>query len=187
MRKNFGVKNWLYPMPVLIVGTYGEGDVPNAMNAAWGGIYDTDLIMVCLADEHKTTENIKARGAFTVSFATAKYAKECDYVGIVSANDVPNKFEVAGFHAVKSEFVDAPLISELAVAVECELLKFNEDGICIGRIVNVSCDESALGEDGKPDPKIFEPICYDSANHAYLKMGEQVGRAFFDGKKIGKK
>ena len=102
MRKDFGKKTWLYPMPVLIIGTYDENGKANAMNAAWGGIYDTGLVMVCLADEHKTTENIKKTGAFTVSFATVKTVVPCDYVGIVSANDEPNKLEKAGFHAVKS-------------------------------------------------------------------------------------
>lgn len=184
MRKNFGVKNWLYPMPVLIVGTYDENGAPNAMNAAWGGIYDTNLVMVCLADEHKTTENIRKTGAFTVSFATAKTAVPCDYVGIVSANDVPDKFARAGFHAVKSEFVNAPIIEELPMTVECKLLKFNEDGICIGEIVNVSADESVLDENGKIDAGMLDPIIYDSVSHAYWSFGEKVGRAFFDGKKI---
>ena len=184
MRKNFGVKNWLYPMPVLIVGTYDENGAPNAMNAAWGGIYDTNLVMVCLADEHKTTENIKKTGAFTVSFATAKTAVSCDYVGIVSGNDVPDKFDRAGFHAVKSEFVNAPIIEELPMTVECKLLKFNEDGICIGEIVNVSADESVLDENGKIDAGKLDPIIYDSVSHAYWNFGEKIGRAFSDGKKI---
>ena len=184
MRKNFGVKNWLYPMPVLIVGTYDENGVPNAMNAAWGGIYDTNLIMVCLADDHKTTANIIKKGAFTVSFATEKTVAPCDYVGIVSANDVPDKFEKAGFHAVRSEFVDAPIIEELPMTVECKLLKFNEDGICIGEIVNVSADEGVLDENGKVDAKKLEPIIYDSVTHAYWSFGEKVGKAFSDGKKI---
>ena len=171
-------------MPVLIVGTYDENGAPNAMNAAWGGIYDTNLVMVCLADEHKTTENIRKTDAFTVSFATAKTAVACDYVGIVSANDVPDKFARAGFHAVKSEFVNAPIIEELPMTVECKLLKFNEDGICIGEIVNVSADESVLDENGKIDAGKLDPIIYDSVSHAYWSFGEKVGRAFFDGKKI---
>ena len=184
MRKNFGAKSWLYPMPVLIVGTYDESENPNAMNAAWGGIYDTNQIMVCLADEHKTTENIKRTGAFTVSFATVSTVTACDYVGIVSANDDPDKFRKAGFHALKSEFVNAPIIKELPMCVECRLLKFNEDGICIGEIVNVSADDSALGEDGKIDAKKLAPIIYDSSAHAYWSFGEKVGSAFCDGKKI---
>ena len=184
MRKNFGAKTWLYPMPVLIVGTYDENGVPNAMNAAWGGIYDTNQIMVCLADDHKTTENIKKTEAFTVSFATVNTVESCDYVGIVSANDEPNKFEKAGFHAIKSEFVNAPIISELSMTVECKLLKFNEDGICIGEIVNVSAEESILGDNGKIDAKKLEPIIYDSVSHAYWSFGEKVGNAFSDGKKI---
>lgn len=171
-------------MPVLIVGSYDEQGTPNAMNAAWGGIYDTNLVMVCLADDHKTTDNIKKSGAFTLSFATSDTVVPCDYVGIVSANDVPNKFERAGFHATKSDFVNAPLIDELPMAVECKLLKFNEDGICIGEIVNISADESVLDEKGRVDAKKLDPIIYDSCSHAYWSFGEKVGQAFSDGKKI---
>ena len=184
MRKNFGAKTWLYPMPVLIVGTYDENGIPDAMNAAWGGIYDTNMVMVCLDDSHKTTENIKKTRAFTVSFATVNTVVPCDYVGIVSANDEPDKFTKAGFHAIKSEFVNAPVIEELPMTVECELLKFNEDGICIGRIVNISADESILDENGKIDAKKLDPIIYDSVTHAYWNFGEKVGSAFFDGNKI---
>lgn len=184
MRKNFGVKTWAYPMPVLIVGTYDEKGIPNAMNAAWGGIYDTNQIMVCLADDHKTTENIRKSGAFTVSFATVSTVVPCDYVGIVSANDEPNKFEKAGFHAIKSEFVNAPIIEEIPMTLECRLLKFNDDGICIGEIVNVSADETVLTENGKIDAKKLDPIIYDSSTHAYWSFGEKVGQAFSDGKKI---
>ena len=165
-------------MPVLIIGTYDENGTPNAMNAAWGGIYDTNQVMVCLADDHKTTENIKKTGAFTVSFATVKTVAACDYVGIVSANDVPDKFVKAGFHAVKSEYVNAPIIEELPVTVECKLMKFNEDGICIGEIVNVSADESVLDGNGKVDAKKLDPIIYDSVTHAYRSFGEKVGQAF---------
>ena len=171
-------------MPVLIIGTYDENGMPDAMNAAWGGIYDTGLVMVCLADEHKTTENIKKTGAFTVSFATAKTVVPCDYVGIVSENDVPNKLARAGFHATKSEFVNAPIIDELPMTVECRLIKFNEDGICVGEIVNVSADESILDKQGKIDAKRLDPIIYDGVTHAYWSFGEKVGRAFSDGKKL---
>ena len=171
-------------MPVLIIGTYGEDGVPNAMNAAWGGIYDTNQIMVCLADDHKTTENIKRTGAFTVSFATASTVVPCDYVGIVSANNVHDKFTRAGFSSTRSGFVNAPLINELPMALECELLKFNEDGICIGNIVNVSADESVLSADGRIDRALLDPIVYDSVTYAYARIGEDVGHAFSDGKKL---
>lgn len=184
MRKDFGSKSWLYPMPVLIIGSYDENGVPNAMNAAWGGIYDTAQVMVCLAHDHKTTENIKKSGAFTVSFATAATVVPCDYVGIVSANDVPDKFTKAGFHAVKSAHVNAPIIEELPMTLECRLIGFNEDGICVGEIVNVSADENILGENGKIDAKKLDPICYDGVTHAYWRLGEQAGQAFSDGKKI---
>ena len=185
MRKNFGAKPMCYPMPVYIIGTYGADGTPNAMNAAWGGIYDTGLVMVCLSDDHKTTENIKTSGAFTVSFATAKTVVPCDYVGIVSANEVPDKFARAGFHATKSEFVNAPIIDELPMTVECRLRGFNEDGICIGEIVNVSADESVLDENGRVNASLLEPIIYDSVTHAYRSFGEKIGQAFSDGKLIG--
>ena len=171
-------------MPVLIVGTYDENGMPNAMNAAWGGVYDTNQVMVCLADDHKTTDNIRKTGAFTVSFATAKTVVPCDYVGIVSANDVPDKFARAGFHATRSEYVNAPVIDELPMTVECRLIRFNEDGICVGEIVNVSADDSIIGDDGKIDAKKLDPICYDGVTHAYWNIGEKVGRAFSDGKKL---
>ena len=184
MRKNFGAKTWLYPMPVLIVATYDKNGTPNAMNAAWGCVYDTNQVMVCLADDHKTTQNIKQTGAFTVSFATAKTVVPCDYVGIVSANDVPNKLAKAGLHTTKSEYVNAPIINELPMTVECKLIKFNEDGICIGQIVNVSADESILDGEGRIDAKKLDPIIYDGVTHAYWSFGEKVGQAFSDGKKL---
>ena len=111
MRKNFGVKPWFYPLPVLIVATYDENGVPDAMNAAWGGLYDSDLVELCLSESHKTTANIRTNKAFTVSFGTADTVLPCDYVGMVSANDVADKFARAGFTSVKSEFVNAPLIN----------------------------------------------------------------------------
>ena len=171
-------------MPVLIVGTYDENGTPDAMNAAWGGVYDYNQIMLCLAHSHKTTENIKKTGAFTLSFATAKTVVPCDYVGIVSANDEPDKFSKAGFHATKSEYVNAPIIDELPMTVECKLLKFNEDGICIGEIINVSVAEKALSADGGVDVSRLDPITYDSANHHYRRLGDVVGKAFADGKQL---
>lgn len=184
MRKNFGAKPWIYPLPVLIIGTYNEDGTADAMNAAWGGIYNYDEVVLCLSASHRTTANIKARKAFTVSFADADNVIASDYVGIVSGNSEPKKMEKSGFHVTKSEKVDAPLIDELPVAMECELVKFNEDGNIIGKIVNVAIDERVLGEDGKPDMTKFRPISFDSANEAYHVLGEKVGNAFRDGAKL---
>lgn len=182
MRKNFGAKAMCYPMPVYIIGTYNADGTPNAMNAAWGGISEEQEISICVSEDHKTTENILARKAFTVSMATAKYMAACDYVGIVSGSKVPDKFAKAGFHATKSEFVNAPLIDELPMAVECELISYDPESCrLVGRIVNVCADEAVLGENGKVDVAKLQPITYDPMNHHYLVLGEAVGRAFHDG------
>ena len=183
MRKNFGVKPWLYPQPVLIIGTYDDKGKSDAMNAAWGGQYSPNQVMLALG-AHKTTDNIRLKKAFTVSFATASQVVASDYVGIVSSNDEPNKMEKSGFTVTKSEFVDAPLINELPLTLECKLVKFNEDGKVIGEIVNVSADESILDENGNIDPKKLEAIIFDPANAAYFKLGEKAGNAFKDGAEL---
>jgi len=180
-RVNYGSKPIMLPQPVLIIGTYDENGVPNAMNAAWGITTDFHEITISLS-EHKTTENLRARGAFTVSMATEDQVVPCDYVGIESAKKVPDKFAKAGFHATKSEFVDAPLIDELPMALECKVKSF-ENGLLVGEIVNVSADERVV-TDGKIDPKKLRPIAFDPCNDAYLAMGAKVGNAFADGMKL---
>ncbi len=184
MRKNFGAESWFYPLPVLIVGTYDENGNADAMNAAWGGLYDADKVVLCLSAGHKTTRNIKANGAFTVSFADAAHVAEADYVGIVSANKEPRKMEKSGFHVYRSEKVNAPVIEELPVTLECELIRINEDGNVIGKIVNVSVDESVLGADGSIDMSKFRPISFEPAHSRYHVLGDVVGTAFQDGEKL---
>ncbi len=180
--KSFGVKSWVFPQPVLIIGSYDANGAPDAMNAAWGGQYESNQVMVSLGS-HRTTENIKAKGAFTVSFATAGTVTQCDYVGIVSANDDPDKMKKSGLHAKKAGKVDAPLFEELPFALECKLVKFNEDGILVGEIVDAVADEKIL-TDGKIDPAKLNAIVFDPVNAAYLKLGEKVGNAFKDGEKL---
>lgn len=182
MRKNFGAKPYTYPQPVLIIASYDENGTPDAMNAAWGGISDDTQISMCLSAGHKTVKNILKRKAFTVSMADAAHVAACDYVGIVSANDVPDKLEKAGFHTTRSEFVDAPLIDELPMTLECRLVSYDEESCrMVGEIVNVSAEESVLDKNGKIDPGKLQPITFDPVNNAYLKLGEKVGNAFRDG------
>ena len=180
-RVNFGAKPIMLPQPVLIIATYDENGAPNAMNAAWGITTDWKEITISLG-EHKTTDNLKVKKAFTVSMGTEAQMVACDYVGIESGRKVPDKFEKAGFHATKSEYVDAPLIDELPMALECNVKSFS-DGILIGEIINVSADESVI-TDGKIDPKKLKPITFDPANNAYIGLGEKVGNAFEDGAKL---
>lgn len=183
MRHNFGSKPLLYPMPVFIIATYNDDGTPNAMNAAWGGIADTELISICLG-EHRTTRNILARKAFTVSMADEQNMMAADYVGIVSGDKVPDKVAKAGWHVTRSEFVDAPLIDELPMALECEFVSYDEEtGLLQGRIVNV-CAEERILTGGKIDLSKFHPITYDPSGHGYHTLGKKVGNAFSDGKKL---
>ena len=182
MRKNFGAKEMCYPMPVFIIGTYNEDGTPNAMNAAWGGVTEEAQLTVCVDAEHKTAQNILARRAFTVSMGTARYVAACDYVGIVSGNKEPDKFAKAGFHATKSEFVDAPLIDELPMALECEMLSYDPESCrLVGKVINVCVEEACLDSSGKVDVAKLQPITFDPVHHSYLVLGQAVGKAFHDG------
>ncbi len=185
MRKNFGAKPCVYPMPVFIIGTYDENGVPNAMNAAWGGITEENEITICVSEDHKTTKNFLCTGAFTVSIPDVENVVAADYVGIASGNSVENKIEKAGWHAEKSELVNAPLFLELPMALECKVKRYDTEACrLIGEIVNVSADGKILGEDGKIDLDRFRPITYDPIHHTYRALSEPVGKAFSDGLKL---
>ena len=184
MRKNFGVKPAIYPMPVLIIGSFDENGTADAMNAAWGGISEEKEISICISEGHKTTKNILEAGCFTVSIPDVKNTVAADFVGIVSGNDTPDKIEKAGWTYEKSEIINAPLFNELPFALECKLISYDKDSCrLVGEILNVSADESIL-TDGKVDLNKFRPITYDPMNHDYIALGEKVGKAFSDGKKL---
>ena len=185
MRKNLKPKASIYPLPVLIIGTYDEDGTPNAMNAAWGTVCDTTQVVICLSAGHKTVKNLLKTGAFTVAMADVNNVVAADYVGVVSANDVQNKLENCGWHTVKSEFVNAPIIQELPLVLECKLVSYDtETELCIGEVVNVCADENIVDEKGKINLEKFRPICYDCDTHGYYALGERVGNAFSDGLKL---
>lgn len=183
MRKNLGVKPYLYPQLVMIIGTYDKDGKPNAMNAAWGGMADYDKIFVCMSS-HKTTENINITKEFSVSIGDASHVVECDYVGIVSANQEVNKMEKSKFTTSKAEFVKAPIINELPLCLECKLIKVLQEDLYLAQIVNVNADESILDENGKVSLEKFVPISYDPSTHGYYKVSGRVGNAFKDGNKL---
>lgn len=187
MMKNFGAKPYLYPQPVLIVATYGEDGTPDAMNVAYGGIVNSNRLQINIGVRHKTSDNIKAKGAFTVSIADVKNLVAADYVGIVSGHEEPEKINKAGLHLRKSEFVDAPVIEEFPIALECKVEEINQYDATlriVAEIVNVCADEAVLGEDGEIDPGKVDAISYDPVHHKYLRLGEAVGTAFQDGEKL---
>ena len=182
-RKNFGAKTYLYPQPVMIIATYDENGRANAMNAAWGGIAGPKEIIIDLG-QHKTTDNLAVTKAFTVSIGDKEHTTACDFVGMTSAKNCGNKLEKAGFTVTKSEFVNAPVINELPLALECELKEIIGGSLYLGEIVNVSADESILDENGDIDLTKFAPIVFDPIHHGYYALGEKVGQAFSDGKKL---
>jgi flavin reductase (DIM6/NTAB) family NADH-FMN oxidoreductase RutF len=185
MRKNLGIKTYLYPQPTLVIATYNEDGTPNAMVAAWGSVSDTNQVAIYVAHSHKTMQNILERKAFTVSMANEKNIKAIDYLGVTSGNKVADKFKKSGLTAIKSENVDAPLIAELPLALECKLVSYDEKTeLLLGEIVNATADDSVLDENGKLSVEKLAPVCYDSAGHGYYVMERRVGNAFSDGKTL---
>ena len=187
MKKNLGVGPYLFPMPVLMIATYGENDKVDVMNMAWGGICDTDMVSLNITASHKTSKNIKERKAFTLSIATVDTMKESDFFGMASGNNMEDKFERTGMHAIKSERVNAPIITEYPVTLECEVVDDREDIYghrVLGKIVNVIADESVLDENGKINPKKLNPIMFDQFQNGYYGIGDKVGQAWNSGKEF---
>ncbi len=188
MRKSIKTTEAIFPMPVLMIATYNEDGSVNVMNAAWGTMIDRNVVGLNLTESHKTVKNIKERKAFTVSVADSKHVAEADYFGIVSGNNTPNKFENSGLTATKSENIDAPIINEFPICLECEFIEYqsNEYGVgVIGKVINVTADEKVMNGDNV-DINLVEAITFDPFTHGYYKVNERVGEAFKDGLKLKK-
>ena len=189
-RKNFGDAGIITPLPAIMIATYDEKENPDVMMAAWGGQCGPKHICFNLS-AHKTTENIRLKKAFTVSFASKNDIVQSDYFGIVSANDVPDKVARAGFTVTKSPNVDAPIVNEYPLTLECKVVQMDEDenggARVVGEIVNMSAQESILNEEGKVDLSKLQPVIFDSSNNSYRVVGEQVGTAWGSGKAIQEK
>ena len=181
MKKDLGLVQAVYPMPVLMVAAYDETGKVNVMNVAWGQICDEDKIILFIGEGKRTWLNIRASKAFTVALADRAHMEAADFFGIASGNRIQDKFERTGLHAVKSDRVNAPIIEEFPVVMECELLEFLHtdfvDGI-VGRIVNVKAEESVLGENGKVEPAKLNALMFDQFQNGYYVTGEQVGKAW---------
>ena len=185
--KSFGQKAWMLPQPVLILGTYNADGTANAMNAAWGGQWDAKEIMISMG-AHATTENLARCPEFTVAFATRDTMVAADFVGIVSAKNDPEKMQKTGWQIVRAENVNAPVFTNFPMTLECRILRKideTEEGYYIvAEIVNVLVDEKYLATDGKPDVESMQLIAYDPVHHGYMLVGERIGNAFADGKKL---
>lgn len=185
--KSFGQKSWMLPQPVLIIGTYNTDGTPNAMNAAWGGQWDAKEIIISMG-AHATTENLNHCGDFTIAFATQETLIASDFVGIVSAKNDPEKTRKTGWTSTKAEHVNAPVFTDFPMTLECRILRKideSEEGYYIvAEIINILVNEDYLAEDGKPDVEKMQLITYDPIHHGYIRLGERVGNAFADGKKL---
>lgn len=186
MRKTLKQTECIFPMPVLMVATYNEDGSVNVMNAAWGTMQDRNIVALQLTETHKTVQNIKARGAFTVSIADAAHVVEADYFGVESGNRDAKKFEKSGMTATRSDLVDAPIINEFPVCMECEFIEYQADtygcGV-IGKVVRASAAESVMKGDDL-DVSQVNAIAYDPYTNGYYKVTERVGEAFKDGLKL---
>ena len=184
-RKNFSDKAVITPLPAIMIATWDENKNPDVMMAAWGGQCGPKHITFELS-KHKTTDNIRLKKAFTVSFATKNDIAQSDYFGIVSANDVPDKVAKAGFTVVPSPNVDAPIVNEYKLTLECKVVTFDEDenggARVVGEIVNMSADESILDAEGNIDLGKLQPVVFDSSTNSYRVVGEKVGDAWGSGK-----
>ena len=188
MRRNIKTTEAIFPMPVLMIATYNEDGTIDVMNAAWGMMLDRTHVILNLTETHKTVKNIKERGAFTVSIADIDHVVEADYFGMVSGNNTPNKFENSGLTAIKSENVDAPIINEFPLCMECEFIEYQDDeygcGV-VGKVVNVIADEKVMNGD-QVDISLVNAIAFDPYTHGYYKVTERVGNAFKDGLQLKK-
>jgi len=183
MRKQIKTTEGIFPMPVLMIATYNDDGSVNVMNAAWGTMLERDEVILNLTETHKTVKNIRKRKAFTVSIANAKNVTACDYLGIVSGNKEKNKFENSGLSATKSEHVDAPIINELPICLECELLEGESNWGIVGKVVNVTALDSVMNGDNV-DINLVDAIAFDPYTHGYYKIGSRVADAFEEGLKL---
>ena len=188
MRTKLKITEGIFPMPVLMIATYNEDGSVNVMNAAWGTMQERNMVALNLTESHKTVQNIKARGAFTVSIADAAHVTEADYFGVESGNKVSDKFARSGLTAVKAETVDAPVINEFPLCLECEFVEYqdNEYGCgVLGKVVSITADDSVM-VNGKIDMSLVNAIAFDPYTHGYYRVSERVGEAFKDGLKLKK-
>lgn len=189
MKKDLGIQQAVFPMPVLMVAAYDENGKVNVMNVAWGQIAGTDKIYLCIGKGKKTLSNIKASKAFTVALADIDHMKTADFFGIASGNKIDDKFERTGFTAVKSDRVNAPVIEEFPLVMECEFLEEldseNIHGV-VGKIVNVKAEESVLDSNGKVDVTKLDVLMFDNFRSGYYTLGEKAGQAWDAGMELMK-
>ncbi len=190
MTKDLGAKPYLFSMPTFMIGTYNEDESVDVMMMAWGGICATDMAALNLEEDHKTVANLKARKAFTLAVPGVDTLEASDFLGIASSNQMADKFERSGLHATKSNRVDAPVITEYPLTLECEVVEMQDQpyGLrVLGKIVNVIADEKILDEKGKIDAGKIQAFAFDQMQNGYYGIGDKVGKAWNSGAYLMKK
>ena len=190
MKRELPVKPYLFPMPVLMIATYGDDETVDVMNMAWGGICAENMVSLNIDEEHKTSQNIKKRGSFTLSIADIPHMAEADFFGIASGNRMKDKFERSGLTAIKSEKVDAPVIQEFPLTLECKVVETKHEiyGFhVIGEIVGILAEENILNEAGKVEPEKLNAFIFDQFQNGYYAVGEKIGQAWNAGADLMKK
>ena len=188
MIKSLGAKTLIYPVPVLVVGTYDKAGKPNVMTASWGGICCSQppCVTVSLRKATQSHGNIVDRGAFTISIPSEKYLKEVDYFGLVSGRSI-DKFAATKLTPVKSKLVDAPYVKEFSLVMECKLVHVAELGLhtqFVGEVIDAKADESIIGKGGAVDVKKLKPLMFAPDTQEYYGIGKYVGKVFSAGKGV---
>lgn len=183
-KKEIGAENYLYPMPVSLVGANVSGK-PNYLTVAFFGMVNLNppLISVSLNKTHYTNQGIRKNKTFSVNIPSAEMAMVTDYCGLFSGNRV-DKSQI--FETFYGKLKTAPMIRECPLNLECKLvqtLDFAIDEIFLGEIVEVYSEEQYL-TDGLPDIKKINPIVFSMHDNNYWKIGELIGRAWSIGKKF---
>lgn len=183
MKKNYKAISGIFPMPVLMIATFNEDKTVDCMNAAWSMAVSMKQIKICMSSTHKTYKNLKRNPYCTISLATKDLVKESDYFGIVSGNTFKNKFENSHLTFIKSSNIDAPIINEYPITMECSLVAFEDDGVVLD-VLNILVEDKYLKDDNSIDFSKVGIISYNPYDNNYYEVKDIVGKAFTDGKKL---
>lgn len=174
----------LYPVPVVMVSC-GTEEKANIITVAWTGTINSDPAMtyVSIRPSRQSFDIIRESGEFVINLVTKDLAYACDFCGVKSGRDL-DKFKEMKLTAKKGEQVNAPIIYESPVNIECkvrEILPLGSHHMFLAEVVSVSVSDEYLDETGKFHFNDTDPVCY--SHGAYFTLGEQLGTFGYSVKK----